>query len=95
MFDGTWIEDAIEQNIPHNERFELLKSAENPPRDQASSTGYVPDTLGAALWCACNIGNYEKYLLKAVNACSASDTTARVSGVLVGAMNGYELISWI
>ena len=29
-------------------------------RDDIRSTGYVLDTLGAALWCACNTDSYEE-----------------------------------
>ena len=97
VLGGEWIEDAIERNIPRDERFGFLRSVKDLPREQVRSTGYVLDTLGAALWCACNTDDYEECVLEAVNLGDDSDTTACVAGAFAGAMNGYDFIPrrWI
>lgn len=56
------------------------------------STGYVVDTLEAALWCLLNTSNYKDCVLKAVNLGSDTDTVAAVAGTLAGALYGYESI---
>lgn len=61
-------------------------------RDDIRSTGYVLDTLGAALWCVCNTDSYEECVLEAVNLGDDSDTTACVAGAFAGAFYGFDYI---
>ncbi len=56
------------------------------------SSGYVVDTLEAALWCLLNTDNYTDCVLKAVNLGQDTDTTAAVAGSLAGVMYGYDHI---
>ena len=56
------------------------------------STGYVVDTLEAALWCLLNTDSYESCVLKAVNLGEDTDTVAAVAGGLAGALYGYKAI---
>ncbi|MEC4177034.1 ADP-ribosylglycohydrolase family protein [Adlercreutzia sp. R7] len=95
LLAGEWIEDAIGRNIPDDERFAFLKGVQNASRDGIRSTGYVLDTLGAALWCACNTDSYEECVLEAVNLGDDSDTTACVAGALAGSMYGPDDIPWM
>jgi ADP-ribosylglycohydrolase len=65
-------------------------------REEISSTGYVVDTLEAAIWCLMTTDSYTECVLKAVNLGEDTDTVAAVAGGLAGALYGYEAIpeSW-
>lgn len=97
LMDGECLEDAIAHSMPSNERFALLRDLVDMPRDAVKSSGFVLDTLGAALWCALHTGNFSDCVLTAVNLGDDSDTTGCVAGALAGAMYGYESIpaEWI
>ena len=60
--------------------------------DDIKSTGYVVDTLEAALWCVLTTNNYRDCVLKAVNLGDDTDTVAAVAGGLAGALYGYDAI---
>lgn len=66
--------------------FEKLK------REEIKSTGYVVDTLEAAVWCILTSENYRDCVLKAVNLGYDTDTVAAVAGGLAGALYGYDAI---
>ncbi len=57
---------------------------ERLPEREIKSSGYVVDTLEAALWCLLNTGNYRDCVLKAVNLGEDTDTVAAVAGGLAG-----------
>ena len=61
-------------------------------REEIKSTGYVVDTLEAALWCVLTTSDYESAVLKAVNLGKDTDTVAAVAGGLAGALYGYDAI---
>ena len=56
------------------------------------SSGYVVDTLEAAVWCLLTTESYEACVLKAVNLGSDTDTVAAIAGGLAGALYGYDAI---
>lgn len=58
------------------------------PESKIKSTGYVVDTLEAALWCFANTTNYKDCVLKAVNLGGDTDTIAAVAGGLAGLKYG-------
>jgi ADP-ribosylglycohydrolase len=62
------------------------------PREEIKSSGYVVDTLEAAIWCLMTTENYRDCVLKAVNLGDDTDTVAAVAGGLAGALYGYEAI---
>lgn len=62
------------------------------PCDEIKSSGYVVDTLEAALWCLLTTDNYRDCVLKAVNLGDDTDTVAAVAGGLAGALYGYDAI---
>ena len=66
-------------------------------RGEIKSTGYVIDTLEAALWCMLTTGSYKDAVLAAVNLGNDSDTTGAVTGGLAGIYYGFESIprGWI
>ncbi len=56
------------------------------------SSGYVVDTLEAALWCLLNTASYKDCVLKAVNLGEDTDTVGAVAGGLAGIRYGYKSI---
>ncbi|MBQ2987544.1 MAG: ADP-ribosylglycohydrolase family protein [Clostridia bacterium] len=56
------------------------------------SSGYVVDTLEAAVWCLLTTETYGECVLKAVNLGEDTDTVAAIAGGLAGALYGYEAI---
>lgn len=62
------------------------------PEDEISSSGYVVDTLEAALWCLLNTDDYKSLALKAVNLGRDTDTVGAVAGGLAGIFYGAESI---
>lgn len=74
--------------------FSRLKSADfyKISESEIRSSGYVVDTLEAALWCFCNTNSYSDCVLKAVNLGGDTDTTAAVAGGLAGLYYGKEAI---
>lgn len=61
-------------------------------RGLIKSTGYIVDTLEAAIWCLLNTDSYADCVLKAVNLGEDTDTVAAVAGGLAGALYGYDAI---
>ncbi len=61
-------------------------------REEIRSSGYVVDTLEAAVWCLLTTDSYRECVLKAVNLGDDTDTVAAVAGSLAGALYGYEAI---
>lgn len=63
------------------------------PRSKIRSTGYVIDTLEAALWCTEQAENFEEALVLAVNLAGDADTVGAVTGQIAGAVFGLSGIS--
>lgn len=97
VLDNEWLPFAIEKNVPDDPRFDFMHELEDMPRDKVKSSGYVLDTLGAALWCALHTDSYRECVLAAVNLGDDTDTTACVAGALAGAIYGIDDIpkEWI
>jgi len=70
----------------------IFDGIENIKREQIKSSGYVVDTLEAAIWCLLNTNSYEECVLTAVNLDDDTDTIAAVAGGLAGALYGYDRI---
>lgn len=92
---GISLADAVHA-APHQEkpfhRLADIVTAEDFPRDQISSTGYVVHTLEAALWCAKSTDSFEDCVIRAVELGGDTDTTACVAGALAGVMYGIDAI---
>lgn len=65
--------------------------------DQIRSSGYVIDTLKAALWSVYHTESFDSAILHAVNLGDDADTVGAVTGQLAGALYGYSAIPtpWI
>ena len=62
------------------------------PVEAIKSTGYVVDSLEAAVWCLLTTDSYRACVLKAVNLGEDTDTVAAIAGGLAGALYGYDAI---
>jgi len=78
-------------NIPTVE-LDARNYFENLPEDDIRSSGYVVDTLEAALWCLISTDSYESCVLKAVNLGEDTDTVAAIAGGLAGMLYGVDSI---
>ena len=92
----------------HKERKNLLQMAYyhrlmhldkfmNTPVDEIESSGYVVDSIEAAVWCLLKTDSLKECLLKAVNLGQDTDTIAAIAGGIAGLFYGYESIpgSWL
>ena len=82
-------------NAHYNRLLESDIAAVNP--SGIKSTGYVVDSLEAALWCVLTTDSYKECVLKAVNLGGDTDTIAAIAGSLAGAIYGFNSIpdNWI
>ena len=95
LLSGWEIPDAIEEAMTHIpghlsgvfERFTMIGSYS---RDKIKSTGYVLDSLEAALWCLLKTYNYKECILTAVNLGGDTDTIAAIAGGLAGIYYGVS-----
>ena len=62
-------------------------------RNEIKSSGYVVDSLEAAIWCLLTTNNYNECVLKAVNLGEDTDTVAAIAGGLAGALYGFDAIN--
>lgn len=65
--------------------------------DDISGSGYVVESLEAALWCFWHTDNFRDAVLAAANLGDDADTTAAICGQLAGAYYGFEQIpeDWV
>ena len=77
--------------LPHFRRI-LEADIAQLPEEAIASSGYVVDTLEAALWCLLRQPSYADVVLTAVNLGEDTDTVAAVAGGLAGICFGYEAI---
>ncbi len=74
-----------------------IQAIYNCKEQEISSSGYVVDSLEAAIWGLLKTDSYEEAVLKAVNLGRDTDTTAAITGGLAGLLYGLESIpqKWI
>ncbi len=84
------------EEIDHFKRiFEMLgdeKSARAMGDRDIRSSGYVIDSLEAALWSVLTTEDYKSAVLRAVNLGEDTDTVAAIAGGLAGALYGMNAI---
>ena len=91
LLNGLGVEAAIAEalaGIPKPERFSRVGCLDRISREEIKSSGYVLDTLEAALWCLIHSDSYKQCVLMAVNLGEDTDTVAAVAGGLAGILYG-------
>ena len=80
------------QYHPYTEEVLALSSWNFLDKDwsQLEGSGYVIESLEAALWCFFNTESFEEAILSAANLGNDADTTAAVCGQIAGAYYGLE-----
>ena len=86
---------AHADELRHYER--LFGGIAGLPEDEIRSSGYVVDTLEAAVWCLLNTDSYRECVLRAVNLGEDTDTVGAVAGSMAGICYGYAGIpsEWV
>jgi len=71
-------------------KFQAIAAGEyrDKTEDQIKGSGYVVESLEAALWCFHTTDTFREAILKAVNLGDDADTTAAVCGQIAGAYYG-------
>ena len=73
-------------------RIENLDDFSKIPENEINSSGYVVDSLEAAVWALITTDSLEQALLKAVNLGGDTDSISAIAGGLAGLYYGYESI---
>lgn len=91
--------DSNEKYIYEKTFFDRILSGEiyDLQEDDILSSGYVIDSLEAALWCFFKNDDYKSTVLNAVNLGEDTDTIAAIVGGLAGIYYGFDSIpeNWI
>ncbi len=89
------IADYVE--LTHYGRLFHLDEFAEVPEEDIQSSGYVVDSLEAAVWSLITTESFESALLKAVNLGDDSDTVGAIAGGLAALYYGYETIpeAWL
>ncbi len=88
LMRGVSLHEMLSWSNLFKDEYSNIKNLERLTRDEIKSSGYVVDTLEAALWCILNTDNYKDCVLMAVNLGDDTDTVAAVAGGLAGIMYG-------
>ena len=80
------------REMKHYGRLVDLNQFVGVSENEIRSTGYVVDSLEAAVWCLLTTETLQDCLLKAVNLGDDTDTVAAIAGGLAGLYYGYESI---
>ncbi|MCR5792630.1 MAG: ADP-ribosylglycohydrolase family protein [Lachnospiraceae bacterium] len=83
--------EATKELCQYN-RLRNMHSFASVGEEQIKSSGYVVDSLEAAIWSLVNTDSYEQAVLKAVNLGSDTDTVGAIAGGLAGLYYGVEAI---
>lgn len=90
LLQGKQLESMIQNFVIDEKEFAGISNLLNVERSEIKSSGYVVDTLKAALWCLLHSSTYRECVLLAVNLGDDTDTTAAVAGGLAGIIYGCE-----
>jgi len=82
--------EEYEKELKEHYKRLFQKNFAKLPEEKIKSSGYVVDTLEAAIWCLLNTNNYKDCILKAVNLGEDTDTVAAVAGGLAGMYYGIN-----
>ena len=78
------------ENLEYYDRLRDLSAFAALPSDKIRSTGYVVDSLEAAIWALITTDSFASALLMAVNLGDDTDTVGAITGGLAGLAYGYE-----
>jgi ADP-ribosylglycohydrolase len=81
---------ADKENLHYYDRLRDLTAFSELPADKISSSGYVVDTLEAAVWSLITTADFKDALLKAVNLGDDTDTVGAIAGGLGGLYYGMD-----
>ena len=87
-----YYENVQMDQVGRYSRLKDLDNFSNLPEDEIRSSGYVVDTLEAAVWCLLNTDSYKACVLKAVNLGDDTDTVGAVAGGIAGMYYGINTI---
>lgn len=88
LLRGKELDSIVKNMKPELPVFGRLPVLETLTRDEIKSSGYVVDTLEAALWCNLKSKSYRECVLLAVNLGDDTDSVAAVAGGLAGIIYG-------
>ena len=83
---------AISRHKGHRIYEDLKRDFRGVLHEEIASTGFVLDTLRAAMWAVENASSFEEAVLPAANLGDDADTVAAVAGQIAGAVYGYASI---
>ncbi len=89
LFESTSRVSALEELAPSIEAL-AAGAYRDKERAEIRGSGYVVESLEAALWCFWRTGSYREAILCAANLGDDADTTAAVCGQIAGAYYGIE-----
>ncbi|OAT76892.1 ADP-ribosylglycohydrolase [Mangrovibacter phragmitis] len=93
LLNGKSKAEALSTKVcPLNARSALINagSYRHKTRDEIRSSGYVIDTLEAALWAVWHTDNFRDAVLLAANLADDADSVAATAGQLAGALYGWQ-----
>lgn len=93
LINGYQKEEAFSPHVfPLCARVMIINAGEykQKTRDQIRSSGYVIDTLEAAMWSVWNTDNFRDAILLAANLADDADSVAATAGQIAGASYGYS-----
>jgi len=88
LLQGKPLDRIVKTIKPELPVYERLPKLDTLQRDEIKSSGYVVDTLEAALWCNLKSNSYRECVLMAVNLGEDTDTVGAIAGGLAGIMYG-------
>ena len=89
LLNGETIAEII-PTLQSKKPFDRLYKLYQLSIDEIKSSGYVVDTLEAALWCLAKNQNFKDTVLAAVNLGDDTDTVGAVAGGLAGIIYGLQ-----
>ncbi len=88
LLRGKPLDKIVKTIKPELPVYARLPKLETLQRDEIKSSGYVVDTLEAALWCNLKSSSYRECVLMAVNLGEDTDTVGAIAGGLAGISYG-------
>jgi ADP-ribosylglycohydrolase len=87
-FDFYSRDELHKDELVHYEELSEIAELRKYDSDRIVGSGYVVESLIAAVWCLINTKSYRECVLKAVNLGDDTDTTAAITGGLAGLYYG-------